>query len=160
MGAGSLSGARLPRACSSRPPGTTARLRARLHSHSLDRDFAAGIAGWRSPAHAARALYLTGPKYRKRLAQILESLLDDVRRPAGAQRLGAVPACRASIEATEPQIRALASRLRADVPLAPAGIARLHMLLCDGAGPIYVRGRATALSSALTMVAQWLDVEE
>jgi hypothetical protein len=46
-----------------RPPALTA-ARARLHSHSLDRELGAGIATWRTPLHAARALQLTGRRRR------------------------------------------------------------------------------------------------
>jgi hypothetical protein len=64
-----------------------------------------------------------------------------------------------SIRATEPDIRALAARLRSGAPIAPAGVARLFALLCDGAGPVYMRGRTQALSDALRTAARWLELE-
>jgi hypothetical protein len=51
----------------------------RLHRRALDRDLAAGIAGWRSPAHAARLEALltdgAGPLYRDGRAEALAGAL-------------------------------------------------------------------------------------
>jgi len=138
----------------------TAALGARLHRRSLDRDLACGIAAWRSPAHAARVAQLTNPRHRRRLAEALEHVLWAAAAPRSAQAHGAIPPCRASIEATADQLRGLAARLRSELPVAAAGIARLEALLSDGAGPVYAPGGAVALANALTMAARWLEAGE
>ena len=135
-------------------------LGARLRHRSLDRDLAAGIAGWRSPEHAARMSQLTSRRHRRRLAAALDNIVSAAALPPSQQARGAVPPCRASVAATRDQIRSLAERLRSDTPVGAAGIVRLEALLCDGAGPIYTRGHADVLAGALAMAARWLDVEE
>jgi hypothetical protein len=132
----------------------------RLHRRALDRDLASGIAGWRSPAHAARVRQLTHPKHRRRVAHALEHLLWAAATPRAQLARGAVAPCRVSVAATAGQIMSLAGRLRSDEPVAAAGVARLEALLTDGAGPVYADGRAEALAGALNLAAQWLDAGE
>jgi hypothetical protein len=137
-----------------------ATLEARLHRRAIDRDLASGIAGWRSPAHAARVEQLTSAKQRRRLAATIDHLLWAATAPASQRVAGAIPPCRASIEATAAQFRGLATRLRSDAPVAAAGVLRLQALLADGAGPIYAPGCLDALDGALVMAQRWLDIEE
>jgi hypothetical protein len=142
-------------------PGVIVAATARLHSHSLDRDLAAGIAARRSPAHAERARQLTRPRTRRALAASLERLLAEVQLPLAQRRGAVIPPCRRSVLASAHQIHDLAARLRSDEPVSPAGVARLNALLRDGAGPVYVDGgRSRTLSAALTMAARWLDPED
>jgi hypothetical protein len=141
-------------------PAALIALSARLHHRSLDRDLAAGIAGWRSPAHAARATQLTRRRNRQRIAGSLDNVIAIATLPPSALARAAVIPCRASVTATADQIRELSDRLRSDSPVAPAGVIRLRELLCDGAGPVYTPGREEALSAALANAARWLDVGE
>jgi len=137
-----------------------AALSARLHRRALDRDLAAGIAPWRSPAHAARVTQLTNRRNRRRLAAALDNVLVVASLPSSQQAHGAVAPCRASVRAAADQIHELAGRLRSDEPVAAAGVVRVEALLCDGAGPIYMPGQADGLSRALSLAARWLDGEE
>jgi hypothetical protein len=56
------------------------RVGARLHAPSLDRELASGIAPWRWPLHAARAVALTGDRSRRGLAPSLERLVEQAAR--------------------------------------------------------------------------------
>jgi hypothetical protein len=134
---------------------------AQLRGPALDRQLAREMASWASPLHAARALQITSPRRRRLLADSLERLLDDVRRPARGPRLGAaVPPDRQQINAAASQIEALATRLRDGEPVRAEGVARLRALLCDGAGPVYTPSRSPDLPGALDAVARWLNVED
>ncbi len=160
MAVGALSHLGRPRRAPALRPASLVALGARLRRRSLDRDLAAGIAAWRSPAHAARVAQLTSRRNRRSLAAAMDNVLVVAFLSPSEQARGAVAPCRASIQATAHQIRELSGRLRADAPVAAAGVVRLDALLCDGAGPIYAPGQADALAGALTTAARWLDLEE
>ena len=53
-----------------------------------------------------------------------------------------------------------AFRLRAGTPVAARGMARLKLLLSDGAGPCYAASRPGALLIELQAITQWLDVRD
>jgi hypothetical protein len=136
------------------------RLRARLHAPSLDRELASGIAPWRSPLHAARALALTGDRNRRGLARSLERLIEHAQRPPGPYRGAVVLPCREQvIEAMAPMLT-VAGQLRCAAPVDARGVARLNILLSDGSGPCYVRIRRNALTDALQQILQWLAVPQ
>jgi hypothetical protein len=132
---------------------------ARLRAPWLDRQLAAGSVPWRSPAHAARALQLTGDRSRGALARCLERLVEHAKRPP-ARFSAVVPPCREQVHAALPVILATASRLRSRAPVDARGVARLRALLSDGAGPCYSRGDPVALTVALETISQWLDVQD
>jgi hypothetical protein len=132
----------------------------RLHRRALDRDLAAGIATWRSPAHAARASQLTSRRHRRRLADALDHVVGAAGLPPSQQSRAAIVPAASSVQPSVPTIRTLAARLRGDGPVAAAGVLRLETLLSDGAGPVYTPGHAEVLAGALAMAARWLDVEE
>jgi hypothetical protein len=145
----------------SRPgsPGRLAWLRARLHGGALDRDLACGIAPWRSPAHAARALQLTSAGRREACAQGLERVLAETERPPRPSRLGAVVvADPAAVILCAPQIWEIVGTLRGPDPVSAEGMARLRAILCDGGGPLYTPGHADGLRQALDHIARWLPV--
>jgi hypothetical protein len=128
-------------------------LQARVHGMSLDRELAAGVATWRSPCHAARAVQLTSPRYRASLADGLDRLLAEARRPARYHRLSAaVPPCRASVLGCASQIADLATAMRSAGPVSAEAVAGLRVLLCDGAGPVYNAGRGGELQRTLRRI--------
>jgi len=137
-----------------------ARLRARLHAPSLDRELASGIAPWRSPLHAARALALTGDRNRRGLARSLERLIEDAQRPPGPYRGAVVQPCREQVIEALPALLTTAGRLRSADPIDARGVARLNILLSDGSGPCYVKIRRNALTDALQEILQWLAVPQ
>jgi len=74
---------------------------------------------------------------RHRLACGLQTALDRAHAGANPVRLSLR---RRQILADEPLIRQIMERLGAAQPVRPRGIARLRMLLSDGAGPLYTTG--------------------
>jgi hypothetical protein len=142
-----------------RRPGRVAAVRARLHSAALDHDLALGIAPWRSPAHAARALQLTGRRRRETCARGLERVLAETERPHRATRLSAVlPSPPASVLLCAPLIWRIVEALRGPEAVSAEGMARLYALLTDGAGPLYAPGHADDLRQALEHIVRWLPV--
>ena len=142
-----------------RRPGRMARLRARLKGNALDRELASGIATWRSPAHAARALQLTGARHREAYAQGLERVLAQTERPRRPARMSSVVlADRTSVILCAPVIWEIVAALRGSVPVSAEGMARLRVLLRDGAGPLYCAGQRHELVRSLEHIARWLPV--
>ncbi|HET9718679.1 MAG TPA: hypothetical protein VFP55_01240 [Solirubrobacteraceae bacterium] len=133
-------------------------LLARLRAPWIDRALAAGTVPWRSPTYAARALQLTSPRRRLLLARSLETLVEEVEGSRPARICSPIPGCRPQIRQARPLILMIASRLRSDTPVDPAGVARLGRLLSDGSGPCYMTSRPGALALALEEVDESLDV--
>ena len=142
-----------------RQPGRLASLRARLRHESIDRELASGIAPWRSPVHAARALQLTGGRRRMAYAEGLERVLAETERARRRTRFSAVvmPDA-AAVMLNAPLIWEIISMLRARAPVSAEGMARLRALLCNGAGPLYCAGNDDQLRRALEHIARWLPV--
>jgi hypothetical protein len=136
-----------------------ARLAARVRSPRLDPQLAAGIPAWQSPSHAARALQLTSERHRRALARSLERLLEDTERTPTPFRGAVILPCREQVRDALPLILALAARLRDPAPVEVRGIAQLHTLLSDGAGPCYRRIRPGALTVALQAVSGHIETQ-
>jgi hypothetical protein len=142
-----------------RPPNRLASLRARLRHESLDRELAAGIAPWRSPAHAARALQLTSARRREAYATGLERVLAETERPPRNTRFsGVVTPDPATVILCAPAIWEIIGTLRAPAPVSAEGMARLRALLCDGAGPLYCARNPEQLRQSLEHTSRWLPV--
>jgi hypothetical protein len=139
-------------------PGRLTALRARLHSGALDRDLASGIAPWRSPVHAARALQLTSPRRREACAEWLEWAMAETERPTRSRARSLVIPDRAAVMLCAPIMWEIVATLRAPAPVSAEGMARLQALLCDGAGPLYSRGQREQLYQALEHISRWLPV--
>ncbi len=155
MASHALGSARSP----ARRPGRLVSLRARLRHGSLDRELASGIAPWRSPAHAARALQLTSTRRRDAYAEGLERVLAETERPSRKTRYsGVVTPDPATVILCAPAIWEIVRTLRAPAPVSAEGMARLRALLCDGAGPLYCAGNAEPLRQAFEHISRWLPV--
>jgi hypothetical protein len=142
-----------------RQPGRLVSLRARLRHESLDRELASGVAPWRSPAHAARALQLTSARRRDAYAVGLERVLAETERPPRSTRFsGVVAPNAAAVILCAPTIWEIVATLRASAPVSAEGMARLRALLCDGAGPLYCAGHDDQLRQALEHISRWLPV--
>jgi hypothetical protein len=133
-----------------------ARLNARLHAPTLDRELASGIAPWRSPPHAARALQLTGDRNRRGLARSLERLVENAQCGRRQSCSAVVYPCREQVLEALPSLLTVAGQLRSAAPIDARGVARLSILLSDGSGPCYLRIRRNALTDALQEISQWL----
>jgi hypothetical protein len=156
-----LSAPALPRRRLRRRYQPAAWLLARVRAPWIDRELAQGVAPWRSPAHAARALQLTTTRQRRALAAGLERMVEHAERPASPCRITTViPPCREQVREALPLISAITSRLRDGAPLDPRGVARLKAVITNGAGPCYTRSHVDALNDALVPVSQWLDAPD
>jgi hypothetical protein len=142
------------------PRPRTVRLLAHLRALRLDRQLAAGVVPWHSKLHAVRSLQLTSDRSRRALACSLEHLVEHADGPPVHWR-SAVPPCRPQVSEARPVILAIAARLRATAPVDARGMARLRLLLTDGAGPCYTPSvRPDALAVELQTVDRWLDAAD
>lgn len=136
-------------------------LLAHLRGPWIDRQLAQGIAPWRSPTHAARALQLTTCRRRRALAAGLERLVEEAELPARHFRHSAVTSpCREQVREALPLILAIASRLRDGAPIGARGIAGLRLVITDGAGPCYRRVHRDALKDVLQAISRGLDAPD
>ncbi|HLI60933.1 MAG TPA: hypothetical protein VKV21_14825 [Solirubrobacteraceae bacterium] len=124
-----------------------------LRRGRLDQELATGIPSWESPRHAARALQLTRRSHRTALAQGLNRVLQEVRRTTPRmRRMSCVMPCRGAVLRCAPLLEELADVLAGDLPLDPMRVARLHILIRDGAGPFYCPRRSGELHHALELI--------
>ena len=130
---------REPGGAQRRPP-WTARLLARLRAAQYDRLLAVGVAPEAGSALAAHHLRLTSTAERHAVAGTLRRVLHDVR-DAGPPASFRVPLHAANIAAAEDVIERLTLRLLGPRPVCARGMARLRLVLADGAGPLYRVGR-------------------
>jgi hypothetical protein len=133
---------------------------ARMRAPRLDRELSRGIVSWRSRAHAARSLQLTGARSRRGLARALERLVDDCERPAPLFQGAVVQPCRPQVRESTPLMLEIASRLRSAEPVDARGVAMLRALVSDGAGPCYTQAGPGALTDALETISVMLDVHD
>lgn len=113
------------------------RLRVWVRRYSLDQRLAEGAAATESPELSCRAAQLQSERMRRKLALWLERTLQAAQRPA--QRISAaLPLDRDAIRIARPELLSLARDL-AEVhePVEVRGVARAHLLLSDGASPLY-----------------------
>jgi hypothetical protein len=118
------------------PSRLSARLGARYWDHQIER----GVPlqpGSPLMLHHAR---LTSFSERENLARALRKLLVDAYRPRTGRL---IPIDRDAITESSSLIDIIALRLHAPLPVKARGMARLRILLSDGGGPVYRRGRAT-----------------
>ncbi len=139
-------------------PSRLAALRARIRSTALDQELAGGIAPWRSPAHAARALQLTSDRRRRAYADGLERLLAEAEQPRSRARFSAIVIADPALLLFAPLAREIIDALRASAPVSAEGMARLGALLCDGSGPLYLPGDVDRLRQTLEHIARWINV--
>ncbi len=116
--------------------GPVRRLATRMHAWRLDVELARGASPDIGVALSLRAHELIGHAMRVSLAGEIGRLLLEARRPLPLQRFHLVP-CGPHVLAAEPQLRELAARLAQPGPVAAGGVARVRLLLRDGAGPVY-----------------------
>jgi hypothetical protein len=138
-----------------RPAGITGRLLARLFGASLDRLLATGSPPESSRLLAIRAQQIVALRSRRELARHWEHLLTAATLPP---RPGApAPLCQDRILAARDDVRDLAARLRAPLPVGATGVAAAQMLLTDAAGPVYNRRNGASLTAQLRRISSELD---
>jgi hypothetical protein len=144
-----------------RVPSLRTHVSAWLHRGRLDRELATGIPSWESRRHAARALQLAGRRHRTALAQGLDRVLGEARRPApNFKRTTYVVPCRRSVLHCAPLLEDLSAVLVSSLPLDPREVARLRVLARDGIGPFYCGGRCAELTEALNLISAGIVAED
>jgi len=125
------------------------RVLARMRARALDLALASGIPTDSSPAVKLRARALTRPRVARELGQQLCQIVQEAHEPRRMPGMRVMGATRESVLAAEDDLRMLASRLQSGKPIAAHGIAKVHLLLSDGTGPLFHRGSDRTLSDAI-----------
>ncbi len=121
-------------------PSFSARVMARVFAGRFDRMLAVGVPAPAGSALAVHAARLTTTDEREAIARSLRRSLDGARNRDVAV-LSRVPLHVPNITAAEDRIDQITLRLHSPRPVTPRGVARLRLLLADGAGPMYRYGR-------------------
>ncbi len=129
-------------------PGLGVRIRARVQHRVLDRELSEGANPADCPEWAARAAELAKRASRERVADELEQLIRYGERTHPV-RLGPHPA---AAQVNRGRLEQLIALLRGDGPLYVQGLARLQVVLSDGAGPVYTDRDGRALARELRRV--------
>jgi len=139
-----------------RPARLRERLTARWRARRLDAQLARGVAPEAGAPLALRAHALGEPRMRLALARGVQRVLDDARSPQRPSR-SRVPVCKVEVVAAADQLDELAKRLRSPRLLSSRGLARVHLLLSDGGGPLYSRGAIRELRAAVSDAREALE---
>jgi hypothetical protein len=133
-----------------RRAGLRDRLAARFFTTRLDNELADGIAPETSAALVLRAQKLIAPSTRAALAREIDRLVRDAL-SGYVWVISRVTPCRGEVLDAASELDALSRRLVEPGPVAADGVARVHLLLTDGRGPLYFHGateRLRAVASA------------
>ena len=141
------------------PPTLRRRLRVQFHKGRLDRKVADGFGSDASEDLAVRARQLAGMRIRRRLARSLRARVKDAERPPALRLTAAVPLSRRVVRSWRESLLGLAERLEQPDPVNACGVARVLMLLTDGAGPLYEPAAAERMSEAVWWIADGLALD-
>lgn len=130
----------------------------RREAARLDRELASGISPQTSEALALRARRIAGRGNRVTVASELARALFSAE-DAAPGFTAAELAHHHEVLAERTVIAAVERRLRAPEPVAPRGMAMLHVLLAKGASPLHQSGEPGALGSQLRAAAAALQPE-
>jgi hypothetical protein len=139
-----------------RPPSPSLRLRVRLHRRRLDCELADGRRPDATPAHALRAAQLAEPATRSAMTRSLRDAAKAARRGPLVPPTSAVQISPA-VAGYREGLLGVADRLEGPGPLNPCGLARVRVLLTDGAGPLYNPRAERTIGDALWWVADGLQ---
>jgi alpha-beta hydrolase superfamily lysophospholipase len=121
-------------------PSLAARVKARLRAYQLDRQLAVGVPARAGSALAVHQARLVTVAEREAIALTLRQALQDAN--AGAAPLSSrIPLHPTNVVAAQDVIDAITLRLSSPRPVSARGMARLRVVLSDGAGPMYRLGR-------------------
>jgi hypothetical protein len=116
------------------------RVIAMVNANKFDRMLAVGAPAPQGSALAVHAARLTSVEEREAIARSLRRSVDDAGN-RGAPVSSRIPLNVPNITAAQDRIDQVTLRLHSPRPVTPRGVARLRMLLADGAGPMYRYGR-------------------
>jgi len=125
------------------------RVLARVRARALDRALASGVPADTSPALWQRARALSRSSVARELGQQLCRIVQEAHEPRRMPGMRVMGAARERVLAAEDDLRVLASRLQSGEPIAAHGIAKVHLLLSDGTGPLFHRDSDRNLSEAI-----------
>jgi hypothetical protein len=140
----------------SEPCRIRARVLARAGAWRLDQALAAGVCPDASSTLSLRARRLIGPATRHALARELRDIIGRARRPRASLDNG-VRLCAGEVLRSRDAIGDLADRLDGLEPVEPAGVARVRLLLRDGAGPLYNESFPGGLQRAVQVAIDALE---
>ena len=135
-------------------PGVGLRLRTWWRRDRLDEQLAQGIDPRKSAELVLRGEQLSNRAERARLAKALDGVVQEAGEPPAFLRL---LARRAEVRASADELRALAHRLRDDLPVDPRGVAMTALLLSDGESPLFSRWASVPLREAVRSARLALD---
>lgn len=118
----------------------SARVTARLFAARFDRMLAVGVPAPAGSALAVHAARLSSADEREAIAPSLRRSVADARN-GDASLSSRIALNVPNITAAEDRIDQVTLRLHSPRPVTPRGVARLRLLLADGAGPMYRYGR-------------------
>lgn len=121
-------------------PSPIARLVARMRSADYDRLLAVGVVPEPGSALAVHRARLASRTERRAIAASLRRAVHDAQKPGGSWS-SRVCVNVANITGAEDLIERAAGRLDSHWPVGVLGMARLRLVLSDGAGPLYRFGR-------------------
>jgi hypothetical protein len=129
-----------PRPDITEPASMTTRLAERLFAARFDRQLVAGVAPNPHSPLAVHVSRLAAAAERRALATTLRDAIIEAhsRRAVVSSR---IPLDRSAVAAAAETIDRVRMRLHAPRPVSARGVARLRLLLADGAGPMYRFGR-------------------
>jgi len=134
------------------------RLRVLLHRYGIDRELSDGGEPEGEPELQLRSRQLTCGAERHRLAGCLRKLIEEVEAVHKPQPLSPVlPVQREAVLIWRDSIIAIAGRLDRPMPVAAAGMARLRLLLTDGAGPLFNPTSDYLMADVLPRIEEDLD---
>jgi hypothetical protein len=130
-----------------------------LRWRRLDRALADGADPSSTAALARRARHLTRRGTRRRLAKDLRGVIAAATR-GPTMPSSRIPPSRPEAPAARGQLEAIASEAASERPVYAQGLARLELLLTDGAGPLYSPDYPAALSDELDRIMEALGTRE
>jgi hypothetical protein len=140
----------------SEPCRIRARVLARTRAWWLDQALANGVCPDASAILSLRAHRLIGLGTRRALASELRDVIGRARRPRAPLDNG-VRLCAGEVLRAREAIDDLADRLEGWEPVEPAGVARVRLLLRDGAGPLYNESFPGGLQRAVRVAIDALE---
>ncbi len=121
----------------------SARLAARIFADRYDRAIENRVPVTPGSALAAHAARIVASREREELGRALRSALRRANEPRGGGLSYRIPLHAARIAAAENTIDEVTLRLHAPLPVRARGMARLRLLLSDGAGPLFDAGHGS-----------------
>ena len=128
-----------------------------LRADSLDRRLAAGAEPETDALLALRAAVLVRPIVRLRLAHGLQGILREAASPDPYRRSMLSAVARANVRNAADLLARLIERLLAPWPVSPCGMAKVNIMLTDGAGPLYYPAKTDQLRRTIHAAIDDLD---